>query len=62
MGNRVLIIKNGIVVFSSKFLDDINSQALMAGLLSDPKVIEVNPISDIGLGWTYDGTNFKMGQ
>ncbi len=62
MNNRVLIIKDGVVVFSGKFLDDINSQALMAGLLSDPKVIEVNPISDIGLGWIHDGTNFKMGQ
>lgn len=62
MSNRVLIVKDGIVVSSIKFINDDMSQALKAGLLSDPKVIEVNPISDIGLGWIYDGSSFKIGQ
>ncbi len=62
MSNRVLIVKDGVVVSSIKFIDDVISQALKAGLLSDPKVIEVNPISDIGLGWVYDGHDFKIGE
>ena len=58
MGNKIVITKNDVVVWVAKFPDDILSQALRAGLLSDPECIEVDYSSPIGLGWTYDGIEF----
>lgn len=60
MSNKIAIINNNVVVWVAKFPDDILSQALRAGLLSDPECIEVDPSSTIGLGWTYSGAYFEV--
>ena len=31
---------------------------LVAGMASDPKIIEIDSDSEITVGWTYDGSSF----
>lgn len=42
--------------------DMANSQAIVAGLSSDPTIISVDPSLGIAGGWTWDGTNFTAPQ
>jgi len=43
--------------------DDASNNAsgprLAAGLASNPVVIEVDNLSDVSVGWTFDGTTVK---
>lgn len=57
---RYLFIVNGEVGPDLAFEETANVQraALAAVLSSDPKVVEVDPESEVGIGWTWDGQNF----
>lgn len=39
-----------------------NHELLWAGLSSNPIIVEAIDSPDVGLGWTYDGTNFNPPQ
>lgn len=59
---RIAHIAEGDVFFVAKFdtdqlPPDSPAQRILAGLLSNPVIIETdNP--DVEVGWTYDGTTF----
>jgi hypothetical protein len=50
----VMLNNNNTVVIALSFDDsDIFDEAVVAGLLSDPECFEVNPNSEVSMGWTY---------
>jgi hypothetical protein len=63
MSNRKFVIVNsnnnivgGVLMFNDS---NILEQGLIAGLLSEPEVIEVNPYSKSSIGWKYiDGVEY----
>lgn len=59
---RYVLIAEGDVFMQIYFDDQTshpNAPAWAAGLLSDPKVIEVTDQPNVVPGWTWDGTGFK---
>jgi hypothetical protein len=61
--NRVAVLdKNNNVLAVLVYPEgDGYSQAMYAGLLSNPVAVEVPNNSLVDLGWTYDGQNFEEG-
>lgn len=66
MLKKYALIAEGDVFMTISFDDSLpQTEAWVAGLASNPVVIEItnNPdIENIKGGWTWDGTNFKAPQ
>ena len=58
---RYIFVVDGEVGPDLVFEETAHAQnaALAAALSSDPKVVEVEPDSVVGIGWTWDGQNFN---
>ena len=57
---RFVFIVEGDVFLNIAFDDQVhaNAEGWVAGLLSDPKIIEVTDNPSVVPGWRWDGTNF----